>query len=334
MRRALATAAALLGASGCASAPPPPVVPRTGARPPPTAPLPPLPARGPIARCEGDYGSATETGRLSDPAIVEASGIAASRLDPSVLWIHNDSGDTARVFAVRTDGSPVAQLVLDGVEAIDFEDIAAAPCLDGTPACLWIADTGDNRHARPEAAIYVTHEPDLRGVRGGVVRSGPVVRLPITWPGRPVDAEAILVSPALDALYLFEKIDARDARVFRYKAPFSPGERRMMEPIATMESPGLGLVRYGRMITGASMHPGGDRFLLRVYTGVYEYRLSPGKTMADVGSIDPLRVTLGPLSEPQGEAVGYDAAGTGLWTVSEDPRHRPGQPLHHYDCKR
>ena len=90
----------------------------------------------------------------------------------------------------------------------------------------------------------------------------------------------------------------------------------------------------GRMITGASLHPNGDRLLLRVYTGIYEYRLGPGQTMGDLGAIAPRQVTLGPLSERQGEAVAYDTAGTGVWSVSEDWRKRPGQPLHHHDCAR
>ena len=40
----------------------------------------------------------------------------------------------------------------------------------------------------------------------------------------------------------------------------------------------------------------------------------------------------GPLEELQGEAVAYDAPGTGLWTLSEDPGGVGGQPLHHYGC--
>jgi len=52
-----------------------------------------MPAR---ARCEGSYGPPTETGRLGDADLVESSGIAASLVNEGILWIHNDSGDTAQ----------------------------------------------------------------------------------------------------------------------------------------------------------------------------------------------------------------------------------------------
>ena len=310
----------------------PPVVPEVQAPAavtrPPLGPLWRMPPRG---ECIGTYGPPATTGTLGDPELVESSGIAASLLDDHILWIHNDSGDTARVFAIRDDGRPVARLELEGVRAVDFEDIAAAPCPDRSGPCLWVSDTGDNNHDRHDATIYVAREPDLRKVAPGAsVKSGPIWRFPVTYPTGPVDVEALVVPQALDVLYLIEKIDAANARVFRKKAPFT--ENDPVEVIASLRSPGFP-IRLGRMVTGAAMHPGGTRVLIRVYTGVYEYRFGPGQSMADIGSIQPVQVALGPFSESQGEAVGYDASGKGVWTVSEGRHQRPGEPLHHYSCQ-
>ena len=53
---------------------------------------------------------------------------------------------------------------------------------------------------------------------------------------------------------------------------------------------------------------------------------------ASLDGLEPSTVTLGPFSEPQGEAIAYDEAGTGVWTISEDPKDVTTQPLHHFAC--
>src|SRR5205085_11138386 len=50
-----------------------------------------------------------QIGTLADPALVEASGVVESRARSGVLWVHNDSGDTARVFAITKAGATVRQ---------------------------------------------------------------------------------------------------------------------------------------------------------------------------------------------------------------------------------
>ena len=81
--------------------------------------------------------------RATLPAVIaEASGMAPSAIDAEVVWLHNDSGDTARVFGVTLDGDLVATVTLAGVVAWDWEDMAAGPC--GDQRCLYIGDIGDN----------------------------------------------------------------------------------------------------------------------------------------------------------------------------------------------
>ena len=41
------------------------------------------------------------TGRVRTPAATELSGLVLSRTQPGVLWTHNDSGDGARLLALR-----------------------------------------------------------------------------------------------------------------------------------------------------------------------------------------------------------------------------------------
>lgn len=95
----------------------------------------------------------TVVGRL-DPAIREASGIAASRRHPGIFWVHNDSGNPPELFAVRRDGSLVRKYRV-GVPNVDWEDIHVDD--DGH---LYIGDTGNNGQRLALRMIYRLDEPD------------------------------------------------------------------------------------------------------------------------------------------------------------------------------
>ncbi len=282
--------------------------------------------------CAGSYGSIQEV-PTSQPALVEASGVAVSKRNPGVLWAHNDSGDSARVFALGDDGSALGELSLPGVTARDFEDIETAACPDGSGPCVWIADLGNNALSRTDLAIYAVPEPPVsKAAPLGKAVASKVWSFPVSYaPQVAIDVEALLVAPDGSAIWVFEKVDAATARIFTAKGPFIDAVPLVLTAHGTVSSPGIAISK-GRMITGADIHPSGTRVLLRVYTGVFEYRLSPGQTPADLDAASRVLVTFGPLSEKQGEAVSYDASGLGIWTISEDPAAKVTQPLHHFSC--
>lgn len=284
-----------------------------------------MPAR---PACGGDYGGARGTGELGDAELVESSGIVASPVHPDVLWLHNDSGHAPTLYAVAADGTPRGRLRLR-VEAPDLEDIAAAPCPDLSGPCLWAADIGNNAAPRTTFSLFVVREPDA-SAPFGEVRPAETWQVRFRYPEAPVDAEALVVAPDASAFWVIEKTEADRARIFR-GVP-TTGEVVTLTQVGRFAAPGVP-IRLGRMVTGADLHPSGTRLVVRVYSGTWEYRFGPGQGPGDLDAIDPVQVSLGPLSEPQGEAVAYDGAGTGLYTVSESPEGRPGQPLHHYPCR-
>lgn len=103
------------------------------------------------------------SGYIQEPAINESSGLAQSDQYPGVFWTMNDSGDQARLFAIREDGSlvrpedekPYHGIRVKGAKNIDWEDIAKGP--NGT---LLIADVGNNANKRRDLVVYVVPEPD------------------------------------------------------------------------------------------------------------------------------------------------------------------------------
>lgn len=314
------------------AAPPPP----DAAPPPPPDAAPPAPDVGPgrwhlPARplCAGAYGDPQNAAILADPSLVESSGIVASPTTPGLLWLHNDSGDRARIFAVRTDGARVGRVTLSGAAAHDYEDIGAAPCPDGSGPCLWVADIGNNNHDRNDLAIYVFPEPVVDpDVPFADMESAAVARYRFHYPmAAAPDAEALLVAPDGSTFYILEKIDWDRARAWKHPGPLVPDVDTELVSLPAFATPGVNRPG-GRQITGGSMHPSGRRVLVRTYSGVYEYRFDAGGGLEDLDAAERIQVALGPDSEPQGEAVTYDEAGTGLYTISEGA----ARALHHYDC--
>jgi hypothetical protein len=274
----------------------------------------------------------TVAGNLGDDALVETSGIAAGLANEDILWMHNDSGDSFRVFAIGTDGAARGRLNI-AVQADDVEDIAAAACPDGSGPCVWVADTGDNAREREEVALIIVPEPAVPAGGLGEADAPTWTRVPFTYEGGPVDVEAVVVAPAGDRAFLIEKRDEATARVFVLEGPFLHAQALVATELTVFDSPGVGSVELGRMITGADLHPSGRQLALRTYTTVHVYRFEDDQGVEALGAVTPLLVTLGPLTEPQGEAIAFDATGYGLWTASEDRNGMPGQPLHHYDCE-
>ncbi|MFN6114175.1 MAG: hypothetical protein ACK47W_10600 [Bacteroidota bacterium] len=50
--------------------------------------------------------------------IPEVSGLVASYLNPGLIWMHNDSGDEPRLFALTLPGNLIASVRLEGASLL------------------------------------------------------------------------------------------------------------------------------------------------------------------------------------------------------------------------
>ena len=219
--------------------------------------------------------------------------VVASRTRPDLFWLHNDSGGAPVLYAVGGDGRQRGRLTVPR-EAIDWEDLGTADCPGGEGTCLWIADVGDNQLSREQAVVYAVREPSVDGDR----EAEQVWSFPIRYPGGSVNSEALAVSPRGDRFWLFEKVEGDEARVFEHPGPLRDGQVVTLEPILSLRAPGVAIVG-GRLLTGAALHPSGERVLLRTYTGSFEYRLSAPFGLARMIDTAPVSVAFGPISVRQ-----------------------------------
>ena len=68
-----------------------------------------------------------DLGIVENLKIDEASGIASSKNNSHLVWVHNDSGDLPKIYGVGMDGSHQGSLRLKGILARDWEDMCIGP---------------------------------------------------------------------------------------------------------------------------------------------------------------------------------------------------------------
>jgi hypothetical protein len=264
------------------------------------------------------YQDATVLGTITDPAITESSGLAASRRNPGLLWTHNDSGDEPFVYCIDLKAAPCGAWRVTGAEAWDWEDMAAGPGPRPGEPYLYLGDIGDNLDTRTEIIVYRIPEPVAGGAGPVPTKAAPAATAPaevlrLRYPdGAGHNAEGMAVHPSTGDLYVITK-DAQSARVFKAAAPLDPSK------VATMVQ--MGTVRLGtgsrglEQVTGAAISPDGRRAAICTYTAGYELEVPAGGQFDDVWAQTPAPVSLGPRL--QGESIANRLDGRALLTTSE-----------------
>ncbi|MCA9667495.1 MAG: hypothetical protein KC503_17970, partial [Myxococcales bacterium] len=259
-------------------------------------------------------------GRVASSAIDEASGLAVSPSKRDVIYTHNDSGGSARLFALDRRGALRAIIELD-VFAIDWEGMAAAR-LDGT-SYLFVGDIGDNFHLRGAVRVHRIVEPDLparRGVRLRVKATSFALRY---GDGNAYDAEALLVDPIGRTLLVVTKA-VRAEKTLVFGVPLarlgSSNKKGTLTRVAALSSVWQG--HRGDRISGGEFSRSGDLLVLRTYRQALLWPRRGREALPKLLARAPCRLAL--RHEPQGEAiaVGRD----GLYTLSE----KTHQPLYFY----
>jgi hypothetical protein len=288
---------------------------------------PPPPATAPVlaAACAHTLVGSTPGIVVSD-AIKEASGIAASRRVDNVWWVHNDSGDTARVFAIGTTGQTLGEYSLTGASAIDWEDIAAGPGPTAGTSYLYVGDIGGNVTPRSSVHVYRVPEPLVNPASplSTPQALSDVATLTLNYPDGSHDAEGLFVDPTTRDVFVVTK-DLVGGVAGVYRAPAPDAGTTAMTKVTTVS---LGSFQG---VTGADITPAGDVIALRTYLGVFLYPRASGASVAQAFSQSSCAGAAPPVnggwpgSEAQGEALGFTRDGRGYLTLSEGvhaPLHR------------
>jgi hypothetical protein len=266
------------------------------------------------------FGTAVDRGKLDGAEITEASGLVASRTNPGALWTHNDSGGDPKVYLMSDQGVMLSAFLLPDARNRDWEDIAAGPGPVDGETYLYVGDIGDNsaqydvktvyRFVEPLASEAQLSEAQLGEAQLDTVRQIDVLRF--VYPDGPRDAETLLVDPLTKNLYVLSK---RDQFVHVYQAAFPQNTESIdtLELLGQMPRPQVGILEQ---LVGGDISPDGKEVLLKSYVQVFYWQHSDdSETLFELLQANPQTLPYQP--EPQGEAIGFAADGSGYFTLSE-----------------
>lgn len=247
----------------------------------------------------------------------ESSGCAVSRQYPGVIWTIND-GDR-RLVGLNREGKLLGVTTIPGAQLYDWEDIAI-----GRRNKLYVGDIGDNLRRRTGIRIYRFDEP-----KPGASKTKPAEAIDFKYPDGPHDAEALIVHPTTDDVYIVTKARPGDGRtkVFRAKAPLKAKRQYILERVAELDLPGLSPISLlVGQITGGTVSPDGLRVAICDYFTAWEAQIEKGAPFDSIWKAKWEQFDIG--NRKQGESVCYRADGQAVIATSE------GSPMPLIEVKR
>lgn len=297
-----------------------PELPAATTAPPLSAAVAPASSGAPPAR-EACSATPTEIGRIRDIELNEISGVAESTKNPEVLFVHNDSGDSPRFFAINRAGELLAELTLETVPLlIDAEDLAIGPGPGGA-SFIYLGDTGNNFASfgvgipRRKAVIYRIPEPEVptsaRRAKLSIKEAFPIV---LTFPLGARDVEAFFVDPISRDLFIITKQPDGHSQLLTASAAQLEGGGGPLTLLAEL--------RFGQpplpgspMPTSAAISQDGSAILVRTYSSVFLFSRAPGESVP--AALQRAPRSLPSPQEAQGEAIAFADYGRAFVTISE-----------------
>ncbi len=284
-----------------------------------------------VVLAQADYTNAILAGSIASRELSETSGLATSRRRDDLLWAINDSGAAPRLHAVGADGADLGFTTIEGVSAVDWEDLASFD-LDGR-SYLLIADTGDNLSWHKRSELLVVEEPKLEGdaLASGSV-SKPAWRIAFRFEDGPRDCEAVAVDGERILL-----IDKRSEPPGLYELPLRPNTEpaaaEAAESAADLVARRIGSVpgippptrsdvkaarwlgRYFAMPTAFDLSPDGRLAVVLTYREAYLYERSADENWPETFARPPQRIALPAMA--QAEAIAFARDGRTIFVTSE-----------------
>lgn len=272
------------------------------------------------------FTSPVTAAQINLPQIDEASGLAFSRSNTDIVWVHNDSGDKPRFFALRTDGTLAVTYTLSGINAKDWEDMAAGPGPVAGKNYLYLGDIGDNAESRATIAVHRVEEPAVAPDATDATEAlATFDTFQFKYPSGSHNAETLIVDPVTTDLYIVTKKSDGKSKVFRAPAPLVAGKPITLEDVADLDfTSGPLSSATVKLTTGGDVTPDGSVVAVRTYTEAFFWPRPLGMPLHAAFAQPPCFKTL--ALEPQGETLAFSPAGTGFYTLSE----KTNQPLYYY----
>lgn len=255
------------------------------------------------------------TGHLQDKQMDEISGIAASAVHEGIYYVHNDSGDTSRFFAITPQGKIKSVIYFNGDPkekqgVMDCEDIAVGPGPVEGKSYVYMGDIGDNDAWRKYITVYRIEEQKSWIGKDSIIQAK-AVPVHFRYPDSPRDAETLMVDPVEKLLYIVSK---RSDSVTVYTSPlnFKSNDTVTLTKRCKLYFSGF---RPFKWITAGDISRDGQQVLLKDYVKVYYWKRNGNEPIWKTMQRKPEELPY--QQEKQGEAIGFTLDGKGYYTTSE-----------------
>ncbi len=253
------------------------------------------------------------TGRLQNKQMDEISGIAASAFGNDIWYVHNDSGDTSRIFAITPKGDIKRVIYFKGdpkepLGVRDCEDIAVSVGPIKGKSYIYMGDIGDNGAERKYITVYRIEEK--KSWKDSIIHAE---ALPVhfKYPDGPRDAETLMIDPVENLIYIISK---RSDSVNVYTSPlnFKANDTLTLTRRCKLYFSGF---RPFKWITAGDISRDGQQVLVKSYEKVYYWKRSGNEPLWETMLRKPAELPY--KFEKQGEAIGFTLDGKGYYTTSE-----------------
>jgi hypothetical protein len=269
------------------------------------------------------FANAVTDGIVDIPLLKEASGVAASRNNPGVLWTENDSGNAVVVYAIDSQGRNLGTYALPG--NTDNEDIGIGPGPITNVSYLYVTDIGDNNSDRDNIEIYQAPEPAVyfwqtnNAVASRTMKG--VRTIFFTYPDGAHNAEAEFIDPVTGDWFVLTK--ASTSRIYT-------ASKSLLDTTTNISLTFVQTLKFD-VPSGADISPLGDEILVRQENFAQVFTRTNGQSISSAFSepSNGIPVVGEANGEPNGEAIGFDYYGSGYFTLS-DSESSGKQPLYYF----
>jgi hypothetical protein len=265
-------------------------------------------------------------GTLPTKLLDEISGIAASGVNKDIYYIHNDSGDTSRFFAIEPSGKLIATIYFkgdpkDSQGVRDCEDIAVGPGPAKGKSYVYDGDIGDNDAVRDYITVFRIEEKKSWVADTVQNTNAEAVPIHFKYPDGPKDAETLMIDPIEKLIYIISK---RKDTVAVYTSPliYKPNDTVVLTKRCKLFFPGIKPFKW---ITAGDISKDGQQILVKDYVKVYYWRRKNNEPVWQTLQRPPHLLPY--KMEKQGEAIGFTPDGKGYYTTSEGVY----SPIYYYD---
>jgi len=262
-----------------------------------------------------DQPERTALGTINDKRLNEISGLAVSKKNEGIFWVHNDSGNESAIYAINSNGDIIGLIKLSKDENLDWEDITIGNGPEDNTDYIYIANTGDNLQVRKVYNIIRLKEPTIKiNSKEQVIDNIYYDTIYFKYPDGSHDCEALFIDNKTKDLYIITKRDSL-VNLYLIEYPQLTGLNNINTAKFVTQTK-LGFNRTKKTsswICAADLSRDGNHLIVKSYDSIYYYKIDSNLKY----KLQEQPQSLHYIPEPQGESVAFSPDGKYYYTISE-----------------